>query len=318
MDQYQIPSLLELVTRTVIWNLKGYSINQLFLIPVNVKDLIRVKALRRHSTLSPDKFSALLHDQVQTVELGFLKDVNEDHIKALEKTRNLLLLNLSNLNLEKLCSCNREPFKPYSFNQNTCFHGCEQISKQLISTLGVLTSLVRLDLSHNKTIVDDTIILKITETSLNLQQLELDYCCKVTDTSIIDQTKITTETTKEQSEDISQRYTLDGSGIIRLSSLQCLGLSGTSISDLGLIELSRCSNSQKTLKELVLNRCDKITDEGLENVLDTFQGLEILSFAHCKKVTMKSVNKLNEYFEKRKDKNNDQHCRMKQISFSIW
>jgi hypothetical protein len=311
MELYELPSLLELVTRTVIWNLKGYSINQLFAIPVTIKDLIRVKALRKHSTLSPAKFSALLHDQVHAAELGFLKDVNENHIKALEKTTNLVLLNLSNLNLEKFCACDR-------VHQKTCFHGCLRISKQLNSTLGLLTSLVRLDLSYNKTIVDDTIILKISETSPNLQQLELDYCCKVTDTSIIDRTKRNTEKTNEQSEDKEQPCTFAVSGIVRLSSLQCLGLSGTSISDLGLTELSEHSKSQNTLKELVLNRCDKITDEGLENVLDTFQGLEILSFAHCKKVTMKSVNKLNDYFEKRKDKNNDQYSRMKQISFSIW
>jgi Ran GTPase-activating protein (RanGAP) involved in mRNA processing and transport len=108
------------------------------------------------------------------------------------------------------------------------------------------------------------------------------------------------------------------SGIIRLSSLQCLGLSGTSLSDLGLTELSKYTKSPATLKELVLNRCNNISDEGLQNILDTFQSLEILSFANCNKVTMKSVNKLNEYFEKRKDTNNHNYCPMKQISFNIW
>ena len=78
MDLYEVPSLLELVTRSVSSNLNDYSISQLFAIPVTTKDLIRIKALRRLSNLSPARFSALLHDHVQTIELGSLNNFNKD------------------------------------------------------------------------------------------------------------------------------------------------------------------------------------------------------------------------------------------------
>ena len=56
------------------------------------------------------------------------------------------------------------------------------------------------------------------------------------------------------------------------------------------------------LKALGYSVIDYIEEEdsSFTPKLDTFEDLEILSFAQCKKVTWKSASKLGEYFERRK------------------
>ena len=297
----QISSLLELVTRKLIWYLNYYSIEQLSFLPITIKDVIRVKALRRLSNLSSNKFSALLHDEVLSIELSFLKEVNQEHVKALEQTPKLVSLNLSNLIIQ---NCDRS----YDVGNEQCCFYCTSVSVQLRRSLSSLTSLVRLDLSHAKSIVNDEVVLTVCKNSRNLQQIELDTCSKVTDASIA--------SLVTSSIDTNQEGIL---GLASLSVLRCLGLAGTSVSDDGLLKLSTFTKSFSSLKELNLNKCQKIGDQGILKVLDTFDNLEIMSFSHCKNVSMVSVNRLSEYFEdKRTSRNNEGPNNMKQISFSIW
>ena len=114
------------------------------------------------------------------------------------------------------------------------------------------------------------------------------------------------------------------SGLVVLRSIHSINLSGTSISDRGLIGLKKYSKSRESLREIVLNRCFNITDEGIENILDGFKELEILSFAQCSpSITSKSTSMLSEYFEERKTTSNCQdvkihHNSMKHIGFTIW
>ena len=311
MNNYEIPSLLELATKIVVQHLKDYSVSQIDSVPVNIKDEIRVKSLRKQSNLSPKHLSALLHPKVHSLELSLIREFNADHVCVLQKVPKLVSLNSSKLRLEQCNSCDRVRLKI----NNVVDCCCKRISRQLRSSLMCLPCLVKLDLSYNPRIIEDSLILSVCETSPNLQQLELNGCCKITDKSIIHQA----ETEGSEKKIYSIR-----SGLVCLASLQSLGLSGTSITDQGLQDLSKYSKSSQTLTEIVLNKCDKITDEGIECMLDTFNVMEIFSFAHCKNVSMKSVNKLSDYFERRRSENLNEHTvnaqmnRMKQISFSIW
>ena len=147
------------------------------------------------------------------------------------------------------------------------------------------------------------------ENCQNLQQLDLDSCYRITDASVASCKNTLATCDKEES-----MY-----GLISLNSLQCLCLSGTSVSDAGLIRLSNSFKSRSSLKELILNKCQKIGDEGISKVLDSFDNLEILSLSHCENVTMISVNNLSRYFENRKSKRKDKSTvNMKQISFTVW
>ena len=308
MNEYKISSLLELVTDTTILYLKNYTTNQLGLLPVPIKDLLRVKALRRHSRLSSASLSSLLHDLVPSVELSLIKAVNKDHIRALETAPKIHILKLTSLDLEN-CKCviSAVPKRSGQICSKTgrsqC-RECEQISDTLRTTLSSFQSLVRVELSYNPTIIDDEIILTIVQASPNLQQLEVDSCTKITDNSVAHKKGVNNE---------------EVIGLVMLTSLHSINLSGTSISDQGLMEFQKYSKSRHTLRELVLNRCDEITDSGIHAILDTFDDLEICSFAQCKNVTWVAASMLGEYFEKRKSHQaTKQYNGMKQISFSIW
>ena len=232
MDYFnRISSLFELVARKVIWHLNSYTVEQLSSLPIAIKDAIRVRTLRRLSNLFDHQFSALLHAKVQSVVLSFIKEVNHEHIKALEKSPNVALLNLSNLNIQKCVPSNEVQMPP------CCIH-CESFSEQLKTTISYLTSLIRLDLSYAKTIVDDKLILAVSENCRNLQQLDLDSCYEVTDISIASYKNLS-----EKNENLI-------CGLVNLTELQCLGLSGTSVSDEGLIKFARLSKSRSSLKEL--------------------------------------------------------------------
>ena len=171
-----------------------------------------------------------------------------------------------------------------------------------------------LDLSYNNTIVNDQIVLTVTQNSPCLEQLELKNCAKVTDfcfahganSNYIDRSRQC-----EQPKFVA--------GLVLLSSLKSLGLSGTSISDYGLLEFSQHSKSCHVIEELILNGCKNITDDGIEKILDNCNSLNILSFSKCENVSMTSVTKLSDYFHKRIDsshRNKSKH--VKQISYTIW
>jgi len=76
--------------------------------------------------------------------------------------------------------------------------------------------------------------------------------------------------------------------------LESLSLSGTDITDVGLSFLAR-SESRMSLKELRIDRCRHITDDGIQVLLEGMAALEILLFHGCPQVTEASRQTLEEY-----------------------
>ena len=307
MGHYQPQSLLYTSVNKLAFHLKDYSIPNLDTLPSELKYLIVEKLSRRANTaLPPGHLSALLHHRVRSLNVSFLAKVNVLHIQALNRVPELNHLTASKLNIET-CSC-------IDTNRITSCEGCDNISKHLRTALESFTSLVTLDLSHNKTIVDDQIVLTVTQNSSYLEQLELKNCAKVTDFCFAHGVNLNCIDRSRQCE--QPKFV---AGLVLLPRLKSLGLSGTSVSDSGLITFSQHSKSCHVIEELLLNGCKNITDDGIEKILDNFNSLNILSFSKCENVSMTSVTKLSDYFHKRMDSSHRNHSKhVKQISYTIW
>ena len=307
MGHYQPQSLLYTSVNKLAFHLKEYSISNLDTLPSELKHLIVEKLSRRtNTTLPPGHLSALLHHRVRSLNVSFLAKVNVQHIQALHRVPELNHLTASRLNIES-CSC----IDTYRI---TSCEGCNNISRHVRTALESFTLLVTLDLSHNKTIVNDQIVLTVTQNSPHLEQLELKNCAKVTDFCFAHGANLYCIDSSRQCE--KSKFL---AGLVLLSRLKSLGLSGTSVSDFGLIAFSHHSKSCHVIEELLLNGCKNITDDGIEKILDNCNSLNILSFSKCENVSMTSVTKLSDYFQKRMDSSHrNQSKHVKQISYTIW
>ena len=307
MGHYQPQSLLYTSVNKLAFHLKDHSISNLDTLPSELKHLIVEKLSRRANTiLPPGHLSALLHHRVRSLNVSFLAKINVEHIQALNRVPELNHLTASKLDIES-CSC-------IDTNRITSCEGCDDISKHLRIALESFTLLVTLDLSHNTTIVNDQIVLTVTQNSPFLEQLELKNCAKVTDFCFAHEANL-------YSIDRCGQFELPKfvGGLILLSRLRSLGLSGTSVTDSGLIAFSRQSKSCHVIEELLLNGCKNITDDGIEKILDNCNSLNILSFSKCENVSMTSVTKLSDYFHKRMDSSHrNQSKHVKQICYTIW
>jgi len=96
----------------------------------------------------------------------------------------------------------------------------------------------------------------------------------------------------------------------QLGHLESLSLTGTRITDVGLASIGH-SESADTLKELRINKCGEITDEGVEFLLSGLQALEILIFNGCPKVTDDSRLALDRYLR-------DHRINVRQLSWTVY
>jgi len=97
--------------------------------------------------------------------------------------------------------------------------------------------------------------------------------------------------------DVSRCTGIEDSVLLALrdcNHLESLSFAGTDISDEGLYHLSQ-SESRHCLKELRIDKCRNITDEGIEGLLDGLESLEILIFHGCPQVTDRSRICLEHY-----------------------
>ena len=307
MGHYQPQSLLYTSVNKLAFHLKDYSLSNLDTLPSELKHLIIEKLSRRTNIiLHPGHLTALLHHRVRSLNVNFLTKVNVQHIQALSRLPELTQFTASKLDIES-CSCT-DP------NRIPSCGGCENISRHLRTALESFTLLVTLDLSHNKTVVNDEIVLTVTKNSPHLQRLELKNCAKITDFCFAHGANSYCIDRSRQCE--QPKFV---AGLVLLSCLKSLGFSGTSISDYGLIEFSQHSKSCHVIEELLLNGCKNITDDGIEKILDNCNSLNIFSFSKCENVSMTSVTKLSDYFHKRMDSSHrNQSKHVKQISYTIW
>merc|ERR1719383_869134 len=92
--------------------------------------------------------------------------------------------------------------------------------------------------------------------------------------------------------------------------LESLSLAGTDITDLGLHYLAN-SESRDSLKELRIDRCTNVTDDGIQFLLEGLGCLEILIFSGCRQVTDQSRILLEQYLR--------EHRRnVRQLSWTVY
>jgi len=256
-------------------------------LPPHLKDGIREKLLRRR-LISPSELASLLHDRVQAIDLEDQEHIGDlVHVLAPVKSFRKISLNRTFLGLTTLplnqSVYTRTAPPPSSeqevnmSNRNINLSSEQEVdmssrnihpsSEQLVNFLIGQFSLHTLFLRGVENL-NTEVFMALAECS-NLIHLDISRCRGITDEFI----------------------GLISEGCGRLESLS---LSGTDITDVGLSFLAR-SESRRSLKELRIDRCRHITDDGIQVLLEGMAALEILLFHGCPQVTEASRQTLEEY-----------------------
>jgi hypothetical protein len=251
----------ELCLRVVVGAGKLHTPQSLLHLPHNLKDRIREILLKRNP-VTPDLLACLLHSRVTEIDLEDQEHLQEEHIRVMATVKTFRKINLNRTVLVD------KRTHPTSLDVRT--PELPNLSShsliQLISGQRYLTSLFLRGLSGVSEDVFRTI-----GSCVQLIHLDVGSCT-----------------------DIQDQFILHIRDCCRIESLS---LSMTDISDIGLHHLARCG-CRSTLKELRIDRCINITDDGIQILLDSLDGLsglEILIFHGCPQVTDSSRVSLQMY-----------------------
>jgi len=245
--------------------------------PDNIKTLpphIKGRILRsiRKQNLSSDLLAALLHKQVTDLDLEDL-DITDQHLQDVAKYKNYRKLNFNQ---------KKKPSFKISEGKENC--------SPRASDCGLAQVFVGTHYLHTLFLAgwEDISLSTVSILSTNcprLRYLDLGHCKSVDDNIL---------------EEICQN----------LAYLESLSLTGSAITDVGLATLGR-SPAQETLKELRINKCKHITDDGIELMLEGLQTLEILIFNGCPRVTDESRLALDRYLH-------EHRVNVRQLSWTVY
>jgi hypothetical protein len=240
-------------------------------LPPHIKDKL-LRSMRRYKDMSPELLAALLHKNTTELEFQDL-DITEKHLEAVAKYKNYRKLNMN--------QTKKPQFK----------FGCDDVENlvclppesALCKVLADTKYLHTLFLAGWLPVTTDTVI-TLVDNCPHIRYLDLGNCTMLNDRS---------------AEVIGQ-----------LGHLESLSLTGTLITDVGLASLGN-SQSAATLKELRINKCREITDDGIELLLGGLQALEILIFSGCPKLTDDSRVLLDGYLR-------EHRVNVRQLSWTVY
>jgi len=240
-------------------------------LPPHIKDKL-LRSMRRYKDLSPQVLESLLHKSSSDLDLQDL-DITDKHLEVLSKHHNLRKLNLNQTKKPKFRFGTSD-------KENMMVHPSEFA---LCAVLQGARYLHTLFLAGWGTVTTETMTTLINNCPL-IRLLDLGYCTRLDDRS--------------------------AAVIGQLGHLESLSLTGTKITDVGLASIGS-SESAATIKELRINKCQDITDAGIELLLDGLQALEILIFTACPKITDDSRVALDRYLR-------EHRVNVKQLSWTVY
>jgi hypothetical protein len=243
-------------------------------LPPHIKDKL-LRSMRRYKNMSPQLLAALLHKNITDLDLQDL-DITDAHLDAVAQYNNFRKINLNqSKNLMRDFKLGIENSK-------------ENVQK-LPSESSICKVLIGNKYLHTLFLAGWTSLTTVTMTTIvhncpHMRYLDLGNCNRLDD---------------QAAEVIGQ-----------LGELESLSVTGTRITDVGLASIGH-SDSANTLKELRINKCVEITDEGIEMLLSGLQALEILIFNGCPKVTDDSRLALDRYLR-------DHRINVRQLSWTVY
>lgn len=245
---------------------------QLVSLPPHIKDKL-LRSMRRYKNMSPELLGAVLHKNVTDLDLQDL-DITEEHLEVVAQFNNYRKINFNQL---------KKPEFKFGLEDSK-----ENIVK-LPSESGICKLLTGNKYLHTLFLAGWSSLTTVTMTTLvlncpHIRYLDLGNCHRLDDRS---------------AEVIGQ-----------LCHLESLSLTGTKITDIGLASIGS-SESAATLKELRINKCRELTDEGIEMLFSGLQALEILIFNGCPQVTDDSRLALDRYLR-------DHRINVRQLSWTVY
>nr|XP_012602710.1 F-box/LRR-repeat protein 13 isoform X1 [Microcebus murinus] len=130
--------------------------------------------------------------------------------------------------------------------------------------------------------------------SINIRELNLSNCVHLSDTSVIKLSDRCPNLHYLSLRNLEHLTYLGIEHIIYILPLVSVDLSGTDISNEGLMTLSR----HKKLKELSLSECYRITDVGIQGFCKNSLILELLDVSYCTQLSDDIINTLSIYCDK--------------------
>lgn len=250
------PSLLDLSLRSLIKDPELYQPQDYQYLPPNLKDGIRDCILKRR-TVTPAELSSLLHPRVRELDLQD-QVLSSDHLLVLAQYKTYRKLNLNQTSPLSTHPISHHPPDIVLPDAPSSEALVQLLSGQIYLQTLFIRGLLNLNLDVFSTLSN----------CKHLIHLDIGGCPNIQDSHL---------------------------HLIRnISGLESLSLAGTEISDTGLYHLASCE-SRVTLKELRIDRCKNITDDGIQILLDGLSSLEILIFHGCPQVTVRSRETLEDY-----------------------
>ena len=250
--QWQASSLMQIAAfqlRKCLLS-QQYSTNDIQWLPPNLKDRMRrLILLQGHAAVVQKYLPALMHNKVHQLDLSDV-ELSSIHFLKADAADGLTRLQLKR-SLAKLTT-----------------------NHDLLEALANMKYLEALHLQYNDSVIDDGVVMTIAKHCLNLREVDLSHCSRITDVGL--------------------------SQLSSLKHLTCLNLSYTKVSDVGIEKLFG-NNNHWTINELRLDNCSKITDVAVEMVLETCQEhLNIFIVHSCPLTTERSLTALQKFWCQRK------------------
>eukprot|EP00088_Acartia_fossae_P065093 TRINITY_DN80174_c0_g1_i1.p1 TRINITY_DN80174_c0_g1~~TRINITY_DN80174_c0_g1_i1.p1 ORF type:complete len:270 (-),score=89.61 TRINITY_DN80174_c0_g1_i1:446-1255(-) len=225
-----------------------------------------------HRDISPGLLKALLHKNVTELDLQDI-DITDEHLQVVAQFKNYKKLNFNQTKKPSFKIVEKSENVPPPPSDSALCHVLTG-AKYLQSIF--LAGWVNLGLSSLQTLATNCPLVRY---------LDLGNCAGLDDRGL---------------EVLSEH----------LCYLESLSLTGTAITDAGLSRLG-VSDSASTLKELRINKCRDITDQGIEMLLAGLQALEILIFNGCPQVTDDSRMALDRYLR-------EHRVNVRQLSWTVY
>jgi len=256
MDCFVIPSLLDLSAATITQGVCP-PCDDLAPLPPHLKDSLRVVFVKR-GRLTAHQLKSLLHPRVRRVDLSDCI-ITDDHVNALASCKALAQLNLNQV--DKRSSLHRHDHGLRLMSASPS----QEALQHLFSTIRFLSVAYLRGLAG----VTDSVVATLARSARNLLHLDLGGCGNVGDLAI-------------------------SSLADNCPALSSLSLARTSVSDVGLADLSQAKCRGK-LQELRIDSCVHVSDDGVELLLDGLNTLQILIFHGCPRVTERTRLSLEAY-----------------------
>eukprot|EP00088_Acartia_fossae_P041421 TRINITY_DN4334_c0_g1_i1.p1 TRINITY_DN4334_c0_g1~~TRINITY_DN4334_c0_g1_i1.p1 ORF type:complete len:269 (-),score=19.98 TRINITY_DN4334_c0_g1_i1:714-1520(-) len=232
----------------------------------------KIRRSLRCRHLSPDLLQALLHKNVTDLDLEDL-EITDSHLEVVSKYKNYRKLNLNQTKKPSFKAIEKENETPPPCESSICqvLQGCRYLHTLFMAGWQSVTL---------------EVMTTLVTSCPHIRFLDLGHCRPGLD----------------------DRMAAKVGELSRLESLSVTG--STAITDVGLSNIG-ASQAAATIKELRINKCREITDEGIEMLLMGLEALEILIFNGCPKVTDESRLALDRYLR-------EHRVNVRQLSWTVY